>query len=90
MEEGRFYCDGKKGICLSNELCDDNCKHYTGTGGKYVQGNQTHFDQIKSMDIDKLAEFLMEWAVKFATGKAPFDVKQWLESEVKEPGGGNE
>lgn len=46
----------------------------------------TNFEKIKSKSIEEMSEFLMDWAVKFVTGKAPMNVKKWLESEVSDNG----
>ena len=31
-----------------------------------------------------MAEFLMDWFMNCITGKAPLNVKQWLEQEISE------
>ena len=46
----------------------------------------TEFDRIKAMNIKEMSNFLMRFATDFITGKAPINVKKWLESEVKENG----
>lgn len=43
----------------------------------------TNYDRIRNMSIDEMAEFLMDWAMRFALGKAPLNVKVWLESEIE-------
>lgn len=43
----------------------------------------TEFDRIKAMNTEETSNFLMKWAMDFITGKAPMNVKKWLESEVK-------
>ena len=36
----RFYCYGKKGYCKKRTGCfEDDCPHYDGTGGKWVEAN---------------------------------------------------
>ena len=51
----------------------------------YEEGTTlTKYDRIRNMSIDKMSEFLMEWFMKCMLGKAPLNVKQWLESEVDE------
>ena len=42
----------------------------------------TNYDRIKAMNIDEMSDFLMHWFTDCMTGKAPMNVKQWLESEV--------
>ena len=44
----------------------------------------TNYDLIKAMNIDEMSDFLMHWFTDCMTGKAPMNVKQWLESEVSE------
>lgn len=44
----------------------------------------THFDRIKAMSVEEMAEFLMDWFTDCMTGKAPMNVQKWLESEVQE------
>ena len=43
----------------------------------------TNYDRIKSMSVEEMAEFLMEWFMRCMMGKAPLNVKQWLQ-EVSE------
>ena len=45
---------------------------------------KTNYDRIKNMSADEMAEFLMKWFMRCAMGKAPLNVKKWLESEVDE------
>ena len=42
-----------------------------------------NYDRLRDMSIEEMKEFLMEWAMSFALGKAPLNVKEWLESEVE-------
>lgn len=44
----------------------------------------TNYDRIKQMSIEEMADFLMDWFMDCIVGKAPINVKKWLESEVKE------
>ena len=44
----------------------------------------TNFENIKSMNVDEMSNFLMDWAMKLFTGDAPTNVKTWLEREVEE------
>lgn len=52
----------------------------------YQKNNQatTNYERIKNMNVDEMSEFLMDWAMRLYTGKAPMNVKKWLESEVEE------
>ena len=52
----------------------------------YQKNNQatTNYEQINNMNVDEMSEFLMDWAMRLYTGKAPMNVKKWLESEVEE------
>ena len=43
----------------------------------------TNYDRIRNMSGEEMADFLMEWAMRFALGKAPLNVKGWLESEAE-------
>ena len=43
----------------------------------------TNYNRIKNMSVDEMAEFLMEWAMRCMMGKAPLNVKKWLENEVE-------
>ena len=45
---------------------------------------QTNFERIKAMTVEEMADFLMQWFMDCMTGKAPTNVKNWLESEVQE------
>ena len=44
----------------------------------------TNFENIKSMNENEMADFLMDWAMRLLSGKMPTVVKEWLESEVEE------
>lgn len=44
----------------------------------------TNYEKIKSMSVEEMAEFLMDWFMNCMSGKAPMNVKKWLESEVEE------
>ena len=38
----KFYCNGKKGVCLRNKDCDagetqEECEFYDGTGGEEIE-----------------------------------------------------
>jgi hypothetical protein len=35
------------------------------------------------MSVEELADFLMDWFMRCMMGKAPLNVKQWLEIEVE-------
>lgn len=45
---------------------------------------QTNYDRIKNFNVDEMADFLMDWFINCMSGKAPMNVKQWLESEAAE------
>ena len=44
---------------------------------------KTNYDHIKNMSVDEMSDFLMKWFMDCMTGKAPLNVKRWLESEVE-------
>ena len=44
----------------------------------------TSYEKIKNMSVEEMAEFLMDWFTSCMTGKAPMNVKQWLNSEAEE------
>lgn len=44
----------------------------------------TNYDRIKAMSVEELADYLMDWFTDCMLGKAPMNVKQWLDSEVSE------
>lgn len=44
----------------------------------------TNHEKIKNMSVEEMAEFLVDWFTNCMTGKAPMNVKQWLNSEVVE------
>lgn len=50
----------------------------------------TNFEKIKAMDIDEMAEFLKSEEEMYDSDRLPMsgvdilDIKQWLESEVRE------
>lgn len=46
-----FYCNGKKGMCDNDELCDD-CEFWDGTAGKEIN---TNADKIRAMSDEELA-----------------------------------
>lgn len=50
--------------------------------GHIDEQKQTNYDRIRNMSIDKLSDFLMDWAMEFMCGQVPLNVKTWLESEV--------
>ena len=49
-----------------------------------------NFEKIKAMDIDEMAEFIKSEEEMYDSGRLPMsgvdilDIKQWLESEVRE------
>ena len=43
----------------------------------------SNYDRIRNMSVEELAEFLMDWFMRCMMGKAPLNVKKWLESEVE-------
>ena len=47
----------------------------------------TNYDRIKSMSVEEMAEFLMDWFMKCMLGKAPLSVKEWLLQEVSKNNG---
>ena len=51
---------------------------------KELQAPMTNYDRIKAMSVEEMADFLMDWFMNCISGKAPMNVKQWLESEVSE------
>ena len=46
----------------------------------------TNYEKIKAMSVEKMSNFLMEWAMRLVCGDAPMNVKTWLESEAEEDG----
>lgn len=42
-----------------------------------------NIEKIKNMSTDEMAEFLMDWFMRCMMGKAPLNVKEWLESEAE-------
>lgn len=44
----------------------------------------TNYEKIKQMNIDEMADFLMDWFMDCVAGKGPMNVKKWLEQEVEE------
>lgn len=46
----------------------------------------TNLDRIKSMSLEEMSDFLMEWSANLLTGKAPINVIKWLESEAQDDG----
>ena len=60
---------------------------YTRRSGKSVESEgerMTNYDRIKAMSVEEMADFLMDWFMNCIAGKAPLNVKQWLEQEVSE------
>ena len=49
-----FYCNGKKGICDCDFLCQD-CTYFDNSGGKHIP---TNADRIRAMSDEELREFL--------------------------------
>ena len=50
----------------------------------YAEGTTiTNYDRIRNKSIEEMAEFLMDWFMRCMMGKAPLNVKAWLESEVE-------
>ena len=41
-----------------------------------------NYDRIKAMSMEEMSDFLMDWFMDCMTGKAPLNVKTWLEQEV--------
>lgn len=54
----------------------------------YQKNNQaaTNYDNIKSMSVEQMSDFLMDFAMNLIAGKAPMNVKKWLESEAQDDG----
>ncbi len=44
----------------------------------------TNYDSIRNMSVERMSNFLMDWATEFMLGKSPMNVKDWLETEVTE------
>lgn len=57
-----FYCNGKKGVCDNDKLCDD-CEFWDGNGDKEVN---TNADRIRAMSDEDLAWELMTWRIETA------------------------
>ena len=57
-----FYCNGKKGMCDNDELCED-CEFWDGTAGKEIN---TNADRIRAMNNEELAWELMTWRIETA------------------------
>ena len=49
-----FYCNGKKGICDCDFLCQD-CTYFDNSGGKHIP---TNADRIRAMSDEELAHEL--------------------------------
>ena len=49
-----FYCNGKKGVCDNDELCDD-CEFWDGKAGKVIN---TNADKIRAMNDFELRQFI--------------------------------
>ena len=71
---------------MTFDILDDEEKYCKGIIFKAsdLSKPQTNYDRIKSMDVDEMAKFLMDWFMKCMLGKAPLSVKQWLLQEVSE------
>ncbi len=67
---------GKRSI----EEINEKIKPYVEFSDK---AHETNYDRIKNMNVDEMAEFLMDWFMRCMMGKAPLNVKQWLESEAE-------
>ena len=52
-----FYCNGKKGVCDRDSLCN-NCEHFDNTGGRRTL---TNADRIRAMSDEELCKFLGEY-----------------------------
>lgn len=54
----------------------------------YQKNNQaaTNYDNIKSMSVEQMSDFFMDFAMNLIAGKAPMNVKKWLESEAQDDG----
>ncbi len=46
--------------------------------------NITNYERIKNMSVEEMAEFLMDWFMRCMMGKAPLNVREWLESEAND------
>ena len=44
----------------------------------------TNYENIKTMNIDEMSNFLMGWVTEVLTNPKCIVVKQWLEMEVSE------
>ena len=44
----------------------------------------TNYGRIRNMSVEEMANFLMDWFIDGMVGKAPMNVKAWLETEVTE------
>ena len=86
-----FYCNGKKGVCECDILCDD-CQHYDNTCGKKLQ---TNADRIRAMSDEDLEDFLLteEWMCDtyISCSECPLrgekgciSILEWLKQPVKE------
>lgn len=53
-------------------------------------GEPNRLQQITAMGIDEMDAFLKDWFVSCSIGKAPLDVKAWLESKGSPFGGRGE
>ncbi len=77
-------------ICkLTNTLvsfpCSNACPLFGDCVVEFEKTKQkpiTQFDRIKAMDIDEMAEFLMNFVTDALTNPKCIVVKKWLESEV--------
>lgn len=87
---GRLFCYGKRAYCErvygTAEECEKvsctDCEFADGTGAKFID-KTTNYDNIRNMSINEMSEFLMDWFMRCMMGKAPLNVKEWLESEVE-------
>lgn len=56
--------------------------NYAETCGKFDEIKPTHFEQIKSYNLDEMADFLKEFALSANWDKE--SLINWLKSEVRE------
>lgn len=55
-----FYCNGKKGICDVDFLCQ-GCTYFDNSGGKHLS---TNAERIRAMSDEELAEYLFRDPMK--------------------------
>lgn len=69
-------------VCCGREIPEG--RQYCVICGKVPNKVKTNYDRIMNMSVEELAEFLLAIGMGYCSGKAPKNIKQWLEAEVTE------